>query len=140
MNVIDYAHLAREAVKDAPMTGAPGSASRIRALALAYIDEINAYWDWVREKADDKDRATINLAIKLCQDAHQHLEGAPRMIVTGETHPPHYCTIKPAGTSDPWINPDMHVACVQMMLGTAKPLWVHYIGTARAQIERESGG
>jgi|SRR5580658_5316442 hypothetical protein len=140
MNTMDYARLARDAVKGAPMAGGAGSTSRIRALAIAYIDEVNAYWDWVREQATDQERVGIDLAIRLCQEAHPHLEGASRSIVTGETHPPFYCTIKRTEMVDPWMNPDKYVACVQMMLGTAKPLWVHYVSVAREQIEREAEG
>lgn len=104
------------------------------AMLEAVHDEHEAYWKY----GDDIIRRFIyDRAIELCRSQHGHLGGETpeRLIVGSNPGQENFITKVP----DPF---NLGIECkpvnaIQYNLSGIIPLWMHYIGLARQQLERE---
>lgn len=117
-----------------------GKPKRTTAMALAWIEEVNAEYNLIYDQASPAVRAEIDLAKKLCRDEHDIAENDDngRLVTMGHAGPAMVCKIP----GSDFTRPDAHVVCVTTCMGGARPLWTHYWNKAReilymTPVERE---
>lgn len=117
-----------------------GQPSVTALLALAWLAEVRAKHDAIEAAAEPDEQRVFRLARRLaeeqCGDQHDASDTITNEFLGA---PPIYATVRTPHASGQWP-PEKHAIALQYMMNNAKPLWVHWVETAREQLGRRSKG